>query len=138
MGKTILKAVLRFFEGLIGGYLIFALLFYYVFNVPVESSTLGGIGMVTGTFFFFATFWLDSHKIKKNSKDKIYDGVEQIKSQKEVPDPTGKTATPKKTPKINKGQSVQKVVGITVCPNCKMKVLPKSDGTCPNCQSKIM
>jgi hypothetical protein len=37
-----------------------------------------------------------------------------------------------------KGQSVQRVVGITVCPNCKIKVLPKSDGTCPSCQSKIM
>ena len=37
-----------------------------------------------------------------------------------------------------KGQSVQRVVGITVCPNCKMKVVPKFDGTCPSCQSKIM
>lgn len=36
------------------------------------------------------------------------------------------------------GQSVQAVVGVTVCPNCKMRVLPKSDGTCPSCQSRIM
>jgi hypothetical protein len=26
---------------------------------------------------------------------------------------------------------------IKTCPNCKMRVLPKSDGTCPNCQALI-
>lgn len=62
----------------------------------------------------------------------------QMKSQESEPEPTRKTVTQKKTPKIKKGQPVQKVVGITVCPNCKMKVLPTSDGTCPSCQSKIM
>ena len=25
-----------------------------------------------------------------------------------------------------------------VCPNCKMNVLPKSDGTCPSCQAKLI
>ena len=26
---------------------------------------------------------------------------------------------------------------ITICPNCKMRVIPKEDGTCPSCQSII-
>ena len=34
--------------------------------------------------------------------------------------------------------SVQRAVQVTVCPNCKMRVLPRADGTCPSCQSKIM
>ena len=138
MGKTILKAVLRFFVGLLVGHLISTLLFIFVFHVPIESSTLGCIDVVTGTFFFFGTFWYDSYKINKNSNDNVYRGVEQIKSRKGESEPTGKTATQKEAPKIKKGQSVQKVVGITVCPNCKMKVMPKFDGTCPSCQSKIM
>ena len=42
----------------------------------------------------------------------------QVKSLESEPEPTGNTATN--------------------CPNCKMKVIPKPDGTCPSCQSKIM
>jgi len=61
-----------------------------------------------------------------------------MESQKGEPEPAEKTAAPKKTSKIKNGPSVQKVVGITVCPNCEMKVVPKSDGTCPSCQSKIV
>ena len=26
---------------------------------------------------------------------------------------------------------------LSICPNCKMHVLPKLDGTCPSCQSMI-
>ncbi len=36
------------------------------------------------------------------------------------------------------GHPVQRTGQIMVCPNCKMKVLPKSDGRCPSCQSKLM
>ena len=79
----------------------------------------------------------DSKKIKKNSNNKLYSRVKPIENQKGKPEPTKKTAT-KKTAKINKGQSVQKIVGFTVCKKCKMKVLPKSDGSCPSCQSEIM
>ena len=64
--------------------------------------------------------------------------VEPIESQKGEPEPTKKTAAPQKTSNTKKGQSVRKVTGITICPNCEMKVIPKPDGTCPNCQSKIM
>jgi uncharacterized Zn finger protein (UPF0148 family) len=28
-------------------------------------------------------------------------------------------------------------MNITTCPYCKMKVIPKEDGTCPSCQSII-
>jgi len=28
-------------------------------------------------------------------------------------------------------------MNFTTCPNCKMRVLPKADGTCPSCQAKI-
>jgi tetratricopeptide (TPR) repeat protein len=28
-------------------------------------------------------------------------------------------------------------MNLTTCPNCKMRVLPKSDGTCPSCQAII-
>lgn len=28
--------------------------------------------------------------------------------------------------------------GITTCPNCMMRVLPKQDGTCPSCQAVIL
>lgn len=28
-------------------------------------------------------------------------------------------------------------MGIMICPNCRARVLPKSDGTCPSCQSLI-
>jgi Mg2+/citrate symporter len=41
----------------------------------------------------------------------------------------------KKSPSKNRLE--QKLSGITICPKCKMKVFPKSDGTCPGCQSKI-
>jgi len=29
-------------------------------------------------------------------------------------------------------------MSIVTCPNCKMKVLPRSDGTCPSCQKIIV
>jgi len=57
-------------------------------------------------------------------------------------------------PRVKKGKS-KKIVGATkqmpledqhprmasafiICPRCKIKVLPKSDGTCPSCQAKIV
>jgi rubrerythrin len=64
--------------------------------------------------------------------------VEPRENQKGKPESTGKSGAQNKTQKVNNVQSVQKVVGITVCPNCNMKVFPKSDGTCPSCQSIIM
>jgi rubrerythrin len=36
-----------------------------------------------------------------------------------------------------KDQPGQKLSGLTKCPNCGMRVLPKPDGTCPSCQAKI-
>jgi hypothetical protein len=29
-------------------------------------------------------------------------------------------------------------MNISICPNCKMRVLPKADGTCPSCQTMIL
>jgi hypothetical protein len=137
MGKTILKAILRFFLGMLGGYLIILLLFDFVFNAPLDSSTLGCVSLVTGTFLFFATFWWDSQKTKKDSMGNVSGGVGQMASQKREPETTVTSAAQKETPKIKKDPSVHKAMGITICPNCKMKVISKSDGTCPNCQSKI-
>ena len=31
----------------------------------------------------------------------------------------------------------QRRFGVITCPHCKIKVLPKSDGTCPNCRERI-
>ena len=28
-------------------------------------------------------------------------------------------------------------MNVTTCPNCKMRVIPKSDGTCPSCQTQL-
>ncbi len=28
-------------------------------------------------------------------------------------------------------------MNIVVCPNCKMKVIPRSDGSCPSCQFEL-
>ncbi len=32
----------------------------------------------------------------------------------------------------------QNISSIIICPNCKMKIFPKPDGTCPSCQSLII
>jgi len=41
----------------------------------------------------------------------------------------------KETP--SKDQLQRKLSGITKCPKCGMRVLPKADGTCPSCQARI-
>ena len=30
-----------------------------------------------------------------------------------------------------------KNMSIVICPNCKMKVIPRSDGSCPSCQFEL-
>jgi hypothetical protein len=113
---------------------------------PARNLKIGG-GIVA-VILFLAGFFLVLQKRSENPKrhlrktsdisEKVVKGSRQVESQEGIPEPTGKTISQKKTSNIKKGQSVQKVVGIMVCPNCKMKVLPKFDGTCPSCQSKIM
>ena len=37
----------------------------------------------------------------------------------------------------NKDRIEPRPIGITICPKCKMRVIPKPDGTCPSCQARI-
>jgi hypothetical protein len=72
---------------------------------------------------------------------KVVKNPAQLESQKEpvsTENLTSQSITQVKNGFDTNDQSGQKVVGITVCLNCRMKVLPKSDGTCPNCQSRIL
>ena len=43
-----------------------------------------------------------------------------------------------KQPVASKRLPQKSLTPITTCPNCKMRVIPKPDGTCPSCQSKIL
>jgi hypothetical protein len=38
----------------------------------------------------------------------------------------------------SKNQPNQKLIGWIICPKCRVKVLPKSNGTCPSCQARIL
>jgi hypothetical protein len=46
-------------------------------------------------------------------------------------------AQPEKKELPSNDRSEPKLSPITTCPNCGMRVLPKSDGTCPSCQARI-
>ena len=56
--------------------------------------------------------------------------------KRRMPDSSVKTQAEQKD-LSSKDRPKPKLSAITTCPNCGMRVLPKSDGTCPSCQARI-
>ncbi len=48
-----------------------------------------------------------------------------------------KVHKPPQDPSKRQGKSTLRTSLIVICPKCKARVLPKTDGTCPCCQARI-
>jgi hypothetical protein len=58
-----------------------------------------------------------------------------LKSVKNTP-PSGLPGR-KRGPGTSENRTGNTAMPMTTCPNCKMRVLPKADGTCPSCQYQL-